>query len=59
MPSIQHASGEGYVSKAFWKAKGTVIKANLEAADQTVVTDNGEGGGTFPMTTLVKVPPCV
>ena len=49
MPSIQYASGDGYVSKAFWKAKGTVIHANLEAADRTLVTDNGEGGGTFPL----------
>ena len=49
MPSIQCASGDGYVSKAFWKAKGTIIHANLEAVDRTLVTDNGEGGGTFPV----------
>ena len=49
MPSIQYASGEGHVTNAFWKAKGTVIHANLDAADRTLVTDNGGGGGAFPL----------
>ena len=49
MPSIQYASGEGHVTNAFWKAKGTVIHTNLDAADRTLVTDNGGGGGAFPL----------
>ena len=49
MPSIQHVSGDGYVTKDFWKAKEAIILAGLEAADRTLVTDNSEGTGTFPV----------
>ena len=46
---MQCSSGEGHVTKAFWKAKGAVILANVEDTDRTLVNDNGGGGGTFPV----------